>query len=112
MANDDGGNFMTGFVLGGIIGAVVGILLAPKPGLETRADLLEQSDILRSRAEELAARARDRFGPTVEGMRERVGPVAGRVASRVAGTSTKPSVDGVPEAVDPEPIIDETEGRA
>ena len=79
------------------------MLLAPKPGSETRADLIAQSEDLRARAEELAAKVRDRMGPTVdaarggsavEGVRDRVGPaadslrdrvepVAGRVSSRV-----------------------------
>ena len=95
--NDDGSSFVMGFFVGGIVGAVVGILLAPRPGSETRATILEQSETLRDRAEELAAKVRERAGPTVdtvrermgpavEGVRERVGPVVERVSSAVRST--------------------------
>jgi gas vesicle protein len=33
------GKFLTGFVIGGAIGAIAGILLAPKSGKETREEL-------------------------------------------------------------------------
>ncbi|TFH01737.1 MAG: YtxH domain-containing protein [Calditrichales bacterium] len=36
---DNGGGFFKGFLFGGIIGAAVGILLAPKSGRETREEL-------------------------------------------------------------------------
>ena len=110
-SNDNGSSFVTGFLLGGIVGAVVGILLAPKSGSETRSELVGQSEVLRARAEEMAANLRDRVGPTVdvfrdrvapavEGVRERVGPVAERVASRV-GRGVDPSVDDVKPAPAP-----------
>ena len=84
MANDDSGSsFVAGFMLGGIVGAIAGILLAPKAGSETRAGLLEQSELLRERAEVLAANVRERVGPTVEGLRERVGPAVESVRDRV-----------------------------
>ena len=103
--SDSGGSFIAGFLLGGIVGTLVGILLAPKPGSETRADLLVQSEALRERAEELAARVRERVGPAVEGVRERVGPavegvrervapVAERVTSRTGRRAAKPESDG------------------
>ena len=95
-SNDNGGSFVTGFLLGGIIGTVVGILLAPKSGSETRADLLEQSETLRARAEELAAKVRERVGPTVEGVRERVVPVAGQMDSRVSRGPEAPESDTEP----------------
>ena len=53
--NDDGGNFIAGFLFGGIVGVIVGILLAPKAGVETRAELSGQSEVWRDRAEEIAA---------------------------------------------------------
>ena len=104
--NDSGGSFVAGFLMGGIVGTVVGILLAPKPGSETRADLLEQSELLRTRAEELAARVRERVGPAMEGVRERVAPAVDGVRERVtpAGAtrssraSAKADSDGAPEA--------------
>jgi gas vesicle protein len=106
--NDDSGTFMAGFLFGGIIGAIVGILLAPKAGSETRAELAGQSEVWRDRAEEIAARVRERVGPAVEGVRERVAPggldimrepvapLADDINSRVAGGIVEPAVDGGP----------------
>lgn len=91
--HNNGGSFVTGFIIGGIVGAAVGMLLAPKSGSEMRADLARRSESWRARAEEIAAMvrermgpamegARERLGPAVEGMRERIGPVAERMGSR------------------------------
>ena len=41
---DSGGGFITGFLFGGIVGAAFGLLLAPKPGQETRNELRNQSE--------------------------------------------------------------------
>ena len=55
MASDNSGpGFGTGLLLGGIIGALAGLLLAPKPGEETRAQVMEGTAGLRGMAEELA----------------------------------------------------------
>jgi len=43
---DRGDGFFKGFVIGGIIGAVAGILLAPKSGRETREELGDEADKL------------------------------------------------------------------
>ena len=53
--NHNRGSFMLGFMFGGLVGTVLGILIAPKPGSETRVELAEQSDVWKSRAEEFAA---------------------------------------------------------
>ena len=78
------GSLATGFIVGGVVGAILGLLLAPKSGEEMRADLLEQSEALRARAEELAAKVRERVGPAVEGMRERIGPAVEGIRDRVS----------------------------
>ena len=83
--------------MGGILGAVIGILIAPKAGAETRSELAERSDLWRARAEEMAATLRERVGPAVEsargkvapaveGVRERVAPVVEQVSSRMGRT--------------------------
>ncbi len=87
MANGNGGSFISGFLIGGLVGAIVGILLAPKSGSETRADLLEQSEALRLRGEELAARVRERVGPAVDSVRERVQPVASQISRSGRGSA-------------------------
>jgi gas vesicle protein len=41
---DNGDNFFKGFVLGGLVGGVLGILFAPKSGRDIRADLSVELD--------------------------------------------------------------------
>lgn len=71
--NDSGIAFVSGFLLGGVLGAAVGILLAPKSGAETRAGIVEQGDVWRERAEEMAAQINASIAPTVDVVRERMG---------------------------------------
>ncbi|TAK27727.1 MAG: YtxH domain-containing protein [Chloroflexota bacterium] len=52
-----GGGFLAGIVIGGLLGAGIALLLAPKSGQETRDELMDRSVELRERASELAARA-------------------------------------------------------
>ncbi len=85
MADKQGeGSFLMGFIVGGVVGVVAGLLLAPKPGSETRADLADYGEVVRERAEEVAAQVRERVGPAVDSVREAVGPVI----SQMAGTGS------------------------
>ena len=61
-----GPGFGTALILGGIIGALVGLLLAPRPGEETRAQVMERTAGLRQKAEELTAEARERVREAIE----------------------------------------------
>jgi gas vesicle protein len=45
-------HFFKGFVIGGIVGAIAGLLLAPKSGKEFRAELGEESEKFLSKARE------------------------------------------------------------
>ena len=40
--------FTTGLIIGGLIGAVAGILSAPKPGSQMRSELLEKTDDIKA----------------------------------------------------------------
>lgn len=46
MSNNNGGGTLLGFIIGAAVGAVAGLLLAPKPGKELRGDLKEFSEKL------------------------------------------------------------------
>jgi gas vesicle protein len=48
------GKFIAGFAIGGAIGAIAGILLAPKSGEETRKMLADSAQDLAKRADETA----------------------------------------------------------
>ena len=43
-SENDGSSFLTGLLLGGIIGAVLGLLFAPQPGEKTREQLRARAD--------------------------------------------------------------------
>ncbi len=77
--NDKSVNVTLGFLLGGIVGALLALLFAPKKGEEIRADILERSSEMRSRAGNLATR-------TGNQVREKVS--AGAAASRRCTAST------------------------
>jgi len=51
------GNFLKGLIIGGLAGAVLGILFAPKSGRETREDIANASDSALKRLKELEAAA-------------------------------------------------------
>jgi len=102
--NDSGNSFALGLVVGGILGTVAGLLIAPKSGTELRTDLNERSETWRIRAEELAAIVRERMGPAVETVRDRVGPAVDEVRDRVA-----PAVDSVRDRV--APVVEQVRAR-
>lgn len=61
------GAFLGGVVIGGAIGAVTGLLWAPRPGKETRQLLRKSADALPELAEDLATTVQlqaDRFSET------------------------------------------------
>jgi len=59
MDNGRVGEFLKGFLIGGIAGAIAGIIYAPKSGRETREDISRKSD-------ELIAKAKAEYDVTLE----------------------------------------------
>lgn len=55
MAENQSGSFITGVLIGSVIGTVAGLLLAPQPGRETRRFLKKSADALPDLAEDLSA---------------------------------------------------------
>ncbi len=74
-----GGGMMVGLLIGGVIGFVAGMMLAPKSGEETRALLIERGNEWRDKAEELAAATKERLSSAAFESR--------RAASQVRGGS-------------------------
>jgi gas vesicle protein len=81
--NDGGSGSATWFIVGALVGVAVGMLLAPKPGRETREIIGErarnwrdqanyQAGRLRERANEQARRFRERGAQQAEAFRERM----------------------------------------
>ena len=48
--SDQGGDMFKGFLLGGILGAALGVLFAPRSGKDIRANLKDESDDLLDKA--------------------------------------------------------------
>lgn len=66
--NEGGTGFFTGLLIGGAVGFIAGVLLAPKSGEETRALIMDRSQEWRDKADELTASTRERMqSATVEG---------------------------------------------
>jgi len=61
--SDRAGDFLKGLLIGGVIGAVVGILYAPKSGRETREEIGRK-------AEELMAKAKEEYEQALEKSRK------------------------------------------
>ncbi len=55
------GGFISGIVVGGIIGFVTGMILAPKSGDETRTLFTERGQELRDKADDFIAAAKERM---------------------------------------------------
>ncbi|MGH2500852.1 MAG: YtxH domain-containing protein [Candidatus Limnocylindria bacterium] len=68
--NDHGGGFMMGLLTGTVLGAGLGMLLAPKAGSELRGQLGEQARNLGTRASEQYRRASEQAGGWAERGRE------------------------------------------
>ncbi len=76
MANgDDFGAFLTGFVIGGLIGAGVALVLAPQSGEETRAQIRDRSIELRDRADDEVRELRRRADETLAEFRKQAGEI-------------------------------------
>ncbi len=84
--NSSGGGFFLGLFVGGVIGALAALLLAPKRGAETRADLLELGETWRTRADEMAAEMRSRGMAELSQVGERVGPAVDSLRERGGAT--------------------------
>ncbi len=65
MADDNGNSFLW-FLAGLGLGAVVGVLYAPKSGAELRSDIRSKFDDTRELINEKAAQAREQAGAWVE----------------------------------------------
>ena len=92
-----GGGFVLGLFVGGTIGALLGLLLAPRSGSETRAELRELGETWRTRADELAADVRGYGMAGLEDVSVRVGPAVDSLKERgsSAVASAKESVGAV-----------------
>ena len=62
----DCGNFLRGFVIGGVLGALAGIFFAPKSGKELRSDLKEKGSEVLKEAKDIYADASTKAKEIIE----------------------------------------------
>lgn len=99
MSNNDSdfGAFLSGLVIGGLVGAAVALLLAPQSGEETRTVIVEKSIELKDRAMEQAEGARTKVGEVAGAARERVTDAAEQARTKAGevAAATKEKAAGL-----------------
>ncbi len=75
---DEFGAFLIGFIIGGLTGAAIALIMAPQTGEETRAVLRDRAIELRDKAQETAQVAREQVGSTASEVRSRATDVASK----------------------------------
>lgn len=87
------GGFLTGLLLGGVLGYAVAMLNAPRRGVETRQMLSEKGREIGDRAKETMQTTVDKTGKLVSEGRDRIGTTIGdtreRVQERVSDLKTR-----------------------
>ncbi|MEZ0329014.1 MAG: YtxH domain-containing protein [Dissulfuribacterales bacterium] len=77
------GGLFAAFLVGGIVGAAVAVLFAPRSGEETREKLREKAAILKENMEDMARDVRDKTYQAVEKGRELLEEQKGRFSSAI-----------------------------
>ena len=75
---DEFGAFLIGFIIGGLTGAAISLLMAPQSGEETREYLKDQAIVLRDKAQETAQVTAEQVGTRAADVRSRAEEIAGK----------------------------------
>jgi gas vesicle protein len=68
---DDFGAFVSGFLVGGLVGAAIALLMAPQSGEETRTMIRDKGLELKDQVEQTAAEARSKAEQIAQQARQR-----------------------------------------
>ena len=66
MNDRDTGSFLTGLILGAIVGLAIGFLYAPQTGKETRELLKEKATVAKQKATEVAKKVKQTADETIK----------------------------------------------
>ncbi len=80
--NGSGGEFFAGLVIGGLVGAAIGLLLAPQSGEETRVQIRDAGIELKKRASETIAEAREKAEAITADARRRAEEITAEARKR------------------------------
>lgn len=78
---DEFGAFLIGFIIGGLTGAAISLLMAPQSGDETREILKERAIELREKASETAQTTAQQIGSTAADVRSHAEDLANKAKS-------------------------------
>jgi gas vesicle protein len=76
--HDEFGAFLIGFIIGGLTGAAISLMMAPQSGEETREFLRERAIELRERGTEMAQTTAEQVGSTADEVRNRAADIRKR----------------------------------
>ncbi|MFA8439233.1 YtxH domain-containing protein [Pueribacillus sp. YX66] len=102
-SNNSSKNFLLGAVVGGIVGAVTALLLAPKSGKEMRTDLNQQASALKERSLELKDTAVERGSEWIAVAKEQ----SQQVASKVKGMTEQMKSENTGPLTNKNPFLEE-----
>ena len=85
----DVGSFLKGFVVGGLVGAITTLLLAPQSGEDTRAQIRQKGIDIRTRADDEIREIRDRAEQTLAEVRAQADELEKRGKQVFEETRTK-----------------------
>ncbi len=89
---DEFGAFLIGFIVGGLTGAAVSLLLAPQSGEETREYLRERAIELRDKGADFVQTAGDQVNETAGQVRQRAGEFADQARTQATELQRKGQV--------------------
>jgi gas vesicle protein len=75
---DEFGAFLIGFIIGGLTGAAISLLMAPQSGEDTREYLKDQAIVLRDKAQETAQVTAEQVGTRAADVRSKAGDIASK----------------------------------
>ncbi|QGQ97482.1 YtxH domain-containing protein [Paenibacillus psychroresistens] len=90
--NVDGKDFIIGAVVGGLLGAMAALLLAPKSGRELRQDLTEQYGTISEKTQQIAS--------TVSEKTQQIASTVGEKTASIAKSATTHTNEWVDKAKD------------
>ena len=113
--NSSGGAFVKGFLVGGAIGSVAALLMAPQSGEETRTQIRETGTDLKERAEATYAGALQKIETMAADLQDKVNELSAKVDEAilqirgdVSQRAAELAEEAAPETeIDEERIVDE-----
>jgi gas vesicle protein len=99
------GAFLTGFIIGGLVGAAAALLWTPQSGEKTRLQLQERSIELKTQIGDATAEARGQAGKFATGLQERSKDLieqaqSGRATAETPSDEEEPAADEESDAKD------------